>query len=189
MKPILSKKLPIGYFLVYDQRPNISLIEANQVHGIHLLTPDKSGQEGDGLITKSNDDCLAIKTADCLPIVVLGHHGRALLHAGWRGLQQNIVDQDKIRQIAPYYFFIGPSIQCHSFQVTEEFHKHFPHSSHLYKQGGFDLQQELKEQVAKYYKNAQVDDCSLDTYSDQRFHSYRRDKTSLRNWNLLVNEL
>lgn len=173
--------------MVYDQEPELSFASVEQVHGDVVVDTARAGAQADGLIKKlGNPTALAIKTADCLPIAVVGHQGQALLHAGWRGVQLEIYQVSTVKELEPYYFFIGPSIQQKSFIVTEEFHDHFPQSPHHFHDNTFSLQGYVKESLAKIYPDAQVEDCSIDTFSDQRFHSYRRDKTTLRNWNLLV---
>ena len=67
--------------------------EARQVHGDTLLinpeaapVAEEPAVEADGLATDGKDLALAVKTADCQPIL-LAHPGGfiAAVHAGWRG--------------------------------------------------------------------------------------------------------
>jgi YfiH family protein len=57
-----------------------------QVHGIDVTVAD-CGPEGDLLVTERDDAALAIRTADCVPILLVDPHRRvvAAVHAGWRG--------------------------------------------------------------------------------------------------------
>ena len=50
---------------------------------------------GDGLITNTSGVLLAVKVADCLPVIVADRKRRAvgIFHAGWRGTAQRIVEK------------------------------------------------------------------------------------------------
>lgn len=58
--------------------------------------------EADGLITNRKDTCLLMKTADCMAIGFLDfkHNAIGLIHAGWRGLENEIIKQalEKMKQ-------------------------------------------------------------------------------------------
>jgi YfiH family protein len=64
-----------------------------QVHGIDVTVADcapagpDAWPEGDLLVTERDDAALAIRTADCVPILLVDPHRRvvAAVHAGWRG--------------------------------------------------------------------------------------------------------
>jgi len=45
----------------------------------------------DALITAETDVALCVRTADCLPVAVVGSDVIALIHAGWRGLAADIL--------------------------------------------------------------------------------------------------
>lgn len=71
-----------------------SWVELNQVHGDTILiepeptAPDAAVlPEADGSFTSRPGLALAVKTADCQPILLAAKDGRAVaaLHAGWRG--------------------------------------------------------------------------------------------------------
>lgn len=196
MSLILEKKLPFGHFLVYNEAPPFPCRSVKQVHGKEIaMVIDKNQYtedlEADGLMmTLMNDmPILAIKTADCLPIVVLGHRGVALLHAGWRGVKEEIVNQKKIEALSPYYFYIGPHIQSCCYEVQNNFLENFPASPHQRNENGktyFSLLEEVRSQLTKAYPDTQVEFSSICTHCDADFHSFRRDSTTKRNWNLLL---
>lgn len=196
MSLILEKKLPFGHFLVYNEAPPFPCRSVKQVHGKEItMIIDKNQYtedlEADGLMmTLMNDmPILAIKTADCLPIAVLGHRGVALLHAGWRGVKEEIVNQKKIEALNPYYFYIGPHIQSCCYEVQNNFLENFPSSPHQRNENGktyFSLLEEVRSQLTKAYPDAQVEFSSICTHCDPDFHSFRRDNTTKRNWNLLL---
>ena len=45
----------------------------------------------DALVTTERDLALGVHVADCLPIVVAGGDGLAVIHAGWRGLAAGVI--------------------------------------------------------------------------------------------------
>jgi YfiH family protein len=69
---------------------------------------------------------IAIKTADCLPVIVCSPQtGIALgIHAGWRGVQQKIVSKCismlNLQNDPKLGIFIGPHIQLKSFEVDRD---------------------------------------------------------------------
>lgn len=76
--------------------------EARQVHGVDVLVEPKPGTvtdqartEADGLVTSCPGLALAVKTADCQPILLAHESGRhvAALHCGWRGNRQGFPQQ------------------------------------------------------------------------------------------------
>ena len=76
---------------------------AKQVHGIKIIkvgaanaeTFAEKTPEADGLWTIEAGIAIAVKTADCLPVILYGKSGGFILvlHAGWRGLTSGIVQQ------------------------------------------------------------------------------------------------
>lgn len=127
-----------------------NIIFLKQVHGDRSFPVDRipDGEseneaffaEGDALFTNKPGVVLVVRTADCLPVffrlqkegnrqVVVG-----IAHAGWRGLQQRIIEKTLYEAIR-YYFpdsrkimgelFIGPGIGADSYEVEIDVAKHF----------------------------------------------------------------
>ncbi|MBT3583569.1 MAG: polyphenol oxidase family protein [Halobacteriovoraceae bacterium] len=194
MSPKLTYKFstPKGVFETWDQKPNIPLFHLAQTHSNFITHLDPTNHnnlsEGDGLIYSGNEAVnLAIVTADCLPILVLGTKGIAMIHAGWQGLAAGIMEKPEIRSLCPQVFHIGPHIMAKAYQVGIEFKQYFPKSkaftlidNKLY----FDLEKEARNQIEKRFPFAETESSGICTYNDQHFHSHRRDGTSLRNWNV-----
>lgn len=72
--------------------PPPDTITCAQVHGDGVLRfeghpPALSGREGDAIVTAVPGACVGVRTADCLPILIVGPGGKvvAAVHAGWRG--------------------------------------------------------------------------------------------------------
>ena len=68
-----------------------------QVHGTDVLEVDASGPAGvgDALLTLRPALPLAVRTADCVPIVLHGEDAVSVVHAGWRGLVAGVVERTR----------------------------------------------------------------------------------------------
>lgn len=183
---IFEKKLPCGLFQTWDDKPPFDCFHVHQVHGIDYLSEDEAGQ-ADGIYGKQTKPW-AIKTADCMPVVISGERGFVFFHAGWRGLADKIHLHDKVKALNPNYAFIGPHICAENFEVGEDFKQHFPSSRNFlpHKSGkqSFNLLAELTEGLQRAYSGITVEDSKLCTYDRKDLHSYRLDKTPKRNWNV-----
>lgn len=89
----------------------------------------------DGLLTTATDTVLILRPADCLPILMTTHDQRfiGLIHAGWRGIDQEIARKAIQRVLAEYavpactiQVLIGPSIHrcCYNNEKLAERLKH-----------------------------------------------------------------
>lgn len=83
----------------------------------------------DALITNERAVCIAVSTADCVPVIVYAPDKKvsAVIHAGWRGTVQYIVVKTIQKMIDVFqcdpsqmYAGIGPSISKDAFEVGEE---------------------------------------------------------------------
>ena len=212
MKVLFEKKFNtvIGdvTYRVFDSKPKFNMVEVNQVHGVMLAKSNQynqdnqSFQEADGLIRlfknselhsisneKGKTYPLSIKTADCLPVVMIGNKGIALIHAGWRGLHKGILTSQELNKIEVQEAFIGPSIQKDSYQVGEEFKKIFSQFEEcfLVKKGllFLDLPCIARKQIQNHFENVTVESSNINTFNTKGYHSFRRDQTLQRNYNIL----
>jgi YfiH family protein len=192
--PLLNIELPRGRFKVFSEKPSFEFLSVHQVHGTEILSADShdlSLQSADGItVTRAYaGPALAIKTADCLPIIVLGKNGYAALHAGWKGLAAGILSSEKLKAIEPDFFFIGPFIHACCYEVSSDFEKYFPASKALASKNGkvcFDLGLEAETRINLIFPGAHVKVSPVCTSCDKHFHSYRRNRTDKRNWNIYL---
>lgn len=185
---IYQKTFSQAKFEVFTEEPSFSINKVKQVHGVVILNVEKITSDADGIFTDKKNIKLAIVTADCIPLVVQGENGFAHLHAGWRGVCDNIMTQKEIRNLIPSYFFLGPHIQACCYEVAQDFTKNFPNSDHFQNKDGkiyFDLGQEAQARIQESFPNAKIEHSGVCTCCNEKFHSYRRNKTPLRNWNIL----
>lgn len=183
-------KLEHSYvFEVYNDVPEFKVFHVTQVHGKNVVSPTQETPEADGIVIQHEQDiCIAIKTADCVPIVIQGESGIALLHAGWKGLQQNIIADKKVQEIKPQQAIIGPCIHVTNYEVGKEFEQNFPNSDAFQEIEGriyFDLIKEAGNQIQDCYNIGTNIDLAFDTFCDERLNSHRRDQTKKRNWNII----
>ena len=67
-----------------------------QVHGADVVAPraGEQGLVGDAAVTRERGTVLAVRTADCLPVLLCRRDGGAVgvAHAGWRGLAAGVLE-------------------------------------------------------------------------------------------------
>jgi len=191
MSYIFSEILNHGRFETWSEKPVMNFHHVTQVHGVEIVSIETLPVEADGMVSSWNELKLpmAIKTADCLPIVIEGEKGVVFLHAGWRGLADGILHRAEISLIKPQGVFIGPSIHVCCFEVTEDFKENFKTSPYFKEDKVkifFDLQLEAKRLLHENFPNLLVTAAPICTCCHNDLHSYRRDKTKNRNWNLFI---
>lgn len=97
---------------------------ARQVHGRGVLEvrPGSAGVvgEADVLVARRPGALLAVLTADCAPVVLLGQRGLAVVHAGWRGLVAGALEAG-IAAVGPVRSaWVGPAIRACCYEVGPE---------------------------------------------------------------------
>ncbi len=190
---LYHKELDRGHYRVTKE--DLGFLHTKQDHSkiIYNISQVRHGKEplpGDGIYWVwekiKPQDKIAVYTADCLPLIFEGEKGGAIIHAGWRGIQQGIHTLEVLGGLQMKTLVIGPSIQAQNFEVTEEFYSHFPNSSHFSEKEGkhfFDLQAQVKEDIKKFYGDINIIDSELCTFDNNQYNSYRRDNTKDRNYN------
>jgi polyphenol oxidase len=126
------------------------LVTLRQIHSDIVHCIDSVPREpltGDGLITRTPGLLIAIQTADCLPVILVGvkHHAIGVFHAGWRGTVKRIVEKgvgEMFRCFGTHprdlKAAIGPGIAGCCYQVGEEvrtrFHSQFAYADKLFRE-------------------------------------------------------
>lgn len=138
--------------------PGWPIVHMHQVHSdvIHPITqvPEQTtGHDGkpllvgDGLVTDVPGILLAVKTADCMPVMIVDPKKRALgvFHAGWRGTLRRIGEKGvgEMRRwfnSRPEHLIaaLGPSIRscCYSVgeEVRDKFQSQFAYADELFRE-------------------------------------------------------
>ncbi|HCP44982.1 MAG TPA: peptidoglycan editing factor PgeF [Deltaproteobacteria bacterium] len=125
-----DERLAYCGFTLRGTQPPEAIECKTQVHGaeVHCVGPGDSPLEGDGLWTTASETLIAVRIADCVPVLLWDPEVPAVaaVHAGWRGTAQNIVGaalQTGRRigiQPARVRAALGPSIGLCCFEVGEE---------------------------------------------------------------------
>lgn len=133
-----------------DKRAVWPLVSARQVHSpaIHLVDSlPKHSLVGDGLVTATPGLALAVKTADCIPVLIADREQRAVgaFHAGWRGTVARVVEKGvgEMRRHfgsnpADLVAAIGPGVHrcCYAVgdEVRDKFASQFAYASELFEE-------------------------------------------------------
>jgi polyphenol oxidase len=145
----------------------------------------------DAIVTRTEGIALGVTAADCGPILFVDPNARviAAAHAGWKGaltgvLEATVEAMEKLgAERSGIVAAIGPLIRQHSYEVGGEFVERFIEADAenaafflpAAREGHamFDLAGFTRMRL----ENAgvlMIDDIGVDTYSDERFFSYRR---------------
>lgn len=100
-----------------------------QRHGADVVvvtTPgEHDGAAADAIVTACPDAPIAVRTADCAPLLLVGDGALAVVHAGWRGLVAGVIEaaaetMDRLGHPA-HTATLGPCIRprCYEFGVDE----------------------------------------------------------------------
>lgn len=181
----------------------------NQVHGdgVQIIESNKAQpEEADAMLSSLKKSVLVIKTADCLPVFIFDKKQKkiAAIHAGWRGVWNDIclkslrlMNSESHEDLS---IFIGPHIHAQSFQVKHDlvklFKSKFPfikEPTHFVKDLDnedhyfMNLERILKDRLFHEIKHGlDIHSLSIDTLSNDSFHSYRRDREAAgRNLSLI----
>lgn len=177
---------------------NFKLIFLDQIHSnvIHFVdkVPDKN-LKGDGMITNLPFLFLLIKTADCLPVLIVDEMRKviAAVHCGWRGTRKRVI-QGVIQDLENHYgcfpssllVAMGPRIGNECYEVGEDVRESFEEQGfspvffrpHPYRKRKYFL--DLKE--ANYsqllglgVQEKNIYSIDICTHCQKMFPSFRRD--------------
>lgn len=174
--------------------PVDALAICDQVHGDGVLVvtqgqgPLRTLGQADALVTTTPGVWLAVRTADCVPILLAAPGGVAAVHAGWRGTVAPILGPaveslcaETGCQPSEVRAAIGPCIGLQAYEVGQEV---------VHALENLDLQVCVQRSpsgrchvdlaranrlLLHRYGVQRVDVMGCCTYSDARFFSHRRD--------------
>lgn len=134
---IAPKNIQAFTYLPADPIFNIPF-PLKQVHGKKaLILPYESNAtppEADAVFTRTPNTICAIRTADCLPILVTSMQGNevAAIHAGWKGLIAGVIEETFTHLHSTpkdCIAWIGPAICGKCFEVGPEVREAFINSN------------------------------------------------------------
>ena len=111
----------------------LDLITINQVHSTKVVEINQLNKNqkktADAMITKSKGILLGILTADCAPVIIIGSVYVAIIHVGWKGLLNGILENTikllikKGERKGDLICKVGPHLKWKSFIVKNDFIK------------------------------------------------------------------
>ena len=118
-----------------------NIVFINQIHSSRIVAINKKNinlvHNADGMITKSKGIVLCILTADCAPVIIIGEEYIGIIHVGWRGLMNGIIENtiDTLNKhgerIKNLIVAVGPHLTLNSFEVQRDFKKKLIKSNKL----------------------------------------------------------
>lgn len=169
-------------------------VTLRQIHSDRVVNADgvrSREKEGDALVTDCVGKSIGIRTADCVPILLLDSHTRAIgaIHAGWRGTLAEIamraiekMHEDFETDPADVYVAMGPCVRscCYMVdrEVADKFSQIFPEwPSGTTNKRTLDLSEANRRQMKDAGVSPQrIFDCGLcTTCQSADFYSFRRE--------------
>lgn len=170
-----------------------NLATLHQIHSDTVVAAHgRSGCLGDGdaLLENTPGSLVAVKTADCIPLLLVDPVNRAVaaVHAGWRGSARNItaraiaaMEKEFGTRPADLHVAIGPGIGPCCYQVGPEVAAEFAQYDSVLRNSTLRIFLDLGEINRRQAAASGVDTSRIYmagtcTMCDQDFHSYRRDR-------------
>ena len=155
-----------------------------QVHGSTVVRASASGDRGsaDAVFTTEKDLPVAVFTADCIGVALIGAGAVGVAHAGWRGVAAGVVPAlaEAMHGVGrpPRGAAIGPGIGPCCYEVGQEVIAEIPGSAATttWKTESVDLVQAIRRQLVGLPVWASAE-CTL---CGKGFHSHRRNSTPER---------
>jgi hypothetical protein len=145
----------------------------------------------DAIVTRTEGLAIGVTAADCGPVLLVDPGARVIgaAHAGWKGaltgiLESTVETMEKLgAERSGIVAAIGPLIRQHSYEVGFEFVERFiaadAENARFFLPAAraghamFDLAGYIRMRLEGAGVLV-IDDTGIDTYSDERFYSYRR---------------
>lgn len=197
----------MSWEVLKNKWPKLSFRRLKQTHSqIFSKVTHQSlelGPEGDALWTDEPNLALAIQTADCLPLLIHSKsEGRvAAIHAGWRGVANQIAVQT-VRNVfsvsKSIEVYLGPYIHFSSFEVQKDVRDlilgPLTEKAESYCRPSkdnrvlLDLKMVLLDHLKTFTeKKLSVHDLNINTRTDLTFASHRREPENLsRNFSFIA---
>jgi polyphenol oxidase len=173
-------------------------VTLRQIHSTTVLNADGLSdreREGDALVTDRVGLSIGVRTADCVPILLLDSRQRsvAAVHAGWRGTANEIVKHTIQKMVHDFranaedlYAAIGPCVRACCYrvgpEVAEQFRATFPEWDSEHRAREIDLAEANKRQMetAGMRSESIFDSCLCTTCQSAEFFSFRREPQNPR---------
>ena len=171
-------------------------LSVHQIHSPDVVVatgpwPSEVRPRADAIVTRTEGIAIGVTTADCGPILFADPAARVIgaAHAGWKGALTGVLESTIEAMVklgadrGSMVVAIGPLIRQNSYEVGSEFVERFLAAdadnaaffiaSTRAGHSMFDLAGFIRMRLERAGV-LMIDDIGVDTYSDERFYSYRR---------------
>jgi copper oxidase (laccase) domain-containing protein len=158
----------------------------NQKHSTIIGVYPSNEEISDGYQWNQNKYAAIIRTADCLPLICVDHlnHRITNIHCGRVGLTDGILNEFlKIADTnSEFSFFIGPHIE--TYEIGKDLYldlesKGIGPLNSINNKYFFSLAGFVSEFIKNNFKNFQIYQCNINTFTDNSYWSYRKDKGTI----------
>lgn len=190
-KENVFKNLKIAAAHYHQPLQNLTiLVQGVSNHAVYIDQPSQYKLSADGMVTDKPGIILALRTADCAPLLFYDekHQIIGAAHAGWRGVLRGVIENtlDLMLSLGAekqhIAVAIGPCLQKNSFACQADMYQEFIRTDKNYQQF-FAIQDDLHwlfdaEKFCihrlKTYGITNIVASGINTYTDDDYFSYRR---------------
>ena len=163
-----------------------SYASMEQTHSNRITHVKKSGTyKSDGIFTSSKNLGLVVKTADCMPIILKDKNNIGVVHIGWRGVKNKIINNAlKNFNLNELLISVGPHAQSCCYEVKDDVSKYL--YKYIDKREGkeyLNMAQSLRDISNKI--GFKIEFSSICTICDSSYNSYRENKTRKRQYGFI----
>lgn len=179
--------------------PNARFVTMKQTHSARVVLVDEADNKltrinGDGSYTREPNVCLAVRTADCLPILFYNEKVKLIgaVHAGWRGTFRQIlaramaqIQERFTTRPEDFCFYFGPAARACCYEVKEDVAESFAKifGPSVVRRAGrltcLDFVAANKLQLLSLgVAGEQIEDSGVCTIHNRQYPSYRRQPES-----------
>jgi len=159
------------------------------------FSPNNLIKATDSILAREKDIFLAITFADCFPIFIFNKDKKeiGIIHGGWRSVSAKIIEKTikkfPRKDRKNIKIVIGPGINFEHYEfdleVAQKNFSAYPKriiKSEKINKGYLDLKGIIKDKLQKAgITEKNIFDCGINTFTDKRFFSARKDKFSSNN--------
>ena len=169
---------------------NIAFMNQLHTNKTRKLIYYKNYTNVDGVYTSNKKIACAVLTADCIPLLITDRLGSFIgcIHAGWRGLKSNIIenffDNTFFKKRSDLKVLIGPSISKDMYEVGSDILSSFSeHTSYFKYNNSGKYNMDIKNIAHDILHKIGITDVTISpacTYKDDRLFSYIKNKKTGR---------
>lgn len=193
MEKVACLEFPWCQAIFYNAEESLKItnaIKMDQVHSadcLYLTDVPQAAPSVDALITDRPGLKLAVKTADCAPILIADkkRHLVAAVHAGWKGAFQGIIENTILKMTElganpkDMVAGVGPHLQVQSFEISSDMRALFPKTeSRFFTENAGKIYFDFDAYVVyRLHRSGieKVESVQSDTFPDLQYNSYRRE--------------